>query len=69
MKRDNYYPTLGQLQYRAKKLELTIRKYKRGEEDSYMLIDIRKNAVVAPAPMTLRQVALWLNDLDNQAVN
>lgn len=69
MKRTNYYPTVGQLQYRAKKHGLTIRKFKRGEEDSYMLGDISINAVAAPAPMTLVQVELWLNDLDNQSVN
>lgn len=69
MKRTNYYPTFGQLQYRAKKHGMTIRKYRRGEEDSYMLIDISKNAIVAPAPMTLVQINLWLNDLNNQAVN
>lgn len=68
MKRTNYYPTLGQLQYRAKKHNLTIRKFKRGEIDSYKLIDDRTNTVVAPAPMTIVQVENWLNDLDNQAV-
>lgn len=63
MKRTNYCPTLGQLQYRAKKHGLTIRKFKRGEVDSYMLVEDRTNAVVAPAPMTLVQIELWLNDL------
>jgi|GEM_PF-1840918 len=69
MKRTGYYPTVGQLQYRAKKHSMTIRKFKRGEVDSYMLVEDRTNAVVAPAPMTLVQIESWLNDLDKQAVN
>ena len=69
MKRINYYPTVGQLKYRAKKHGMTIRKYRRGAEDEYMLIDIRLNVVAAPAPMTLAQIELWLDDLDNQAFN
>lgn len=58
--------TLKQLKTRAKKRGLTIRKYERGE-DSYVLVDISTNAVAVPAPtpMTLKQVELWLVDLDN----
>lgn len=58
--------TLEQLKTRAKKHDLTIRKYQRGEKDSYMLVDAVYNAVVAPAPMTIEQVEMWLDDLDNQ---
>ena len=69
MKRTNYFPTLGQLQYRAKKHGITIRKFKRGEEDSYMLIGISKDEIIALGPMTLVEIELGLNDLENQAVN
>lgn len=56
--------TLGQLKSKAKKHDMTIYKYERGE-DSYMLVDIYLNAVAAPAPMTLEEVEAWLDDLDN----
>lgn len=58
--------TISKLKTRAKKYGLAIRKYERGE-DSYMLVDIRLNAVGAPAPMTLEQVEMWLDDLNEQA--
>lgn len=57
--------TFEKLKTRAKKHGLTIRKYERGE-DSYMLVCIKTNCVVAPAPMTLEQVEMWLDDLDSQ---
>lgn len=56
--------TFEKLKTRAKKHGLSIRKYERGE-DSYMLVCIKTNCVVAPAPMTLKEVELWLVDLDN----
>ena len=55
--------TLDELKKRARKHDMEIRKYRRGE-DFYMLVDIRGNFVAAPEPMTLEQVALWLADLD-----
>ena len=55
----------NRLKRRAKKHGLTIRNYERGE-DSFMLVDVN-NTVAAPAPMTLDQVDLWLDDLDDDA--
>lgn len=57
----SYY---NKLKRRASKHGLLIRKYKRGE-DSFMLVDAWANTVAAPAPMTLDQVDLWLDDLDD----
>lgn len=57
--------TINKLKTRAKKHGLAIRKYERGE-DSYMLVDVSYNAIVAPYPMTLEQVEMWLDDLDEQ---
>ena len=56
--------TLSQLKTRAKKYGMRIRVYERGE-DSYMLVDVQTNSVVAPYPMTLEQMEQWLDDLDN----
>lgn len=55
--------TLQALKRRAEKFGMMIRKYERGE-DSYMLVDIATNAVVAPSPMTLIELSLWLGDLE-----
>lgn len=55
--------TLQKLKSRAKKFGMMIRKYERGE-DSFMLVDIVTNAAVAPAPMTLAELSLWLGDLE-----
>lgn len=69
MKQINAEPTtLNQLKTRANKHGLTIRKYERNE-DSYMLVDVSYNAIAAPAPMTLAQVELWLDDLDDLQSN
>ena len=57
--------TIEQLKRRAKKFGMTIRKYHR-REDSFMLVDVSTGGVAAPAPVTLAQVELWLDDLDNQ---
>lgn len=57
--------TLSTLKRRAKNFDMMIRKFERGE-DSYVLVDIYTNAAVAPAPMTLAEVELWLDDLDAQ---
>lgn len=40
---------------------MMIRKERNG---GYWLFDIYTNGVVAPGPMTLEEVALWLDDLD-----
>ena len=40
---------------------MMIRKERNG---GYWLLDIYTNGVVAPGPMTLEEVALWLDDLD-----
>lgn len=53
--------TLNQLKTRAKAHGLMIRKERNG---GYWLLDIYINGVVAPGPMTLEEVALWLDDLD-----
>lgn len=53
--------TLNQLKIRAKAHGLMIRKERNG---GYWLLDIYINGVVAPGPMTLEEVALWMDDLD-----
>lgn len=53
--------TETQLKTRAKAHDMMIRKERNG---GYWLLDIYINGVVAPGPMTLEEVALWLNDLD-----
>jgi len=58
--------TINKLKTRAKKYGLAIRKYERGE-DSYVLVDISYNVIAAPYPMTLEQVEMWLDDLDEQS--
>ena len=55
--------TRAQLQKRAEKYGMTIRK--RGE-DSYLLVDVYTNAVAAPEPMTLAEIEHELDDLDAQ---
>ena len=54
-----YDPTLQQLRRRASKHCLLIRKYERGE-DSWMVQDYDR-FVVSPYPLTLEQVAEWLD--------
>lgn len=53
--------TLNKLKTRAKAHGMMIRKERNG---GYWLFDIYTNCVVAPGPMTLEEVALWLDDLD-----
>lgn len=53
--------TLNKLKSRAKAHDMMIRKERNG---GYWLLDIHINGVVAPGPMTLEEVALWLDDLD-----
>lgn len=52
--------TLNQLKTRAKAHDMMIRK---DGKDGYMLTDYN-NCLMAPGPMTLEEVALWLDDLD-----
>lgn len=52
--------TETRLKTRAKAHGLTIRKDDKG---AYMLTDYN-NRLMAPGPMTLEEVALWLDDLD-----
>ena len=53
--------TLNKLKSRAKAHDMVIRKERNG---GYWLLDIYTNGVVAPGPMSLEEVALWLDDLD-----
>lgn len=53
--------TLNQLKTRAKALDLMIRKDGKG---GYLLVDPSANALAAPGPMTLEEVEMWLDDLD-----
>lgn len=53
--------TLNKLKSRAKAHNMMIGKERNG---GYWLLDIYTNGVVAPGPMTLEEVALWLDDLD-----
>ena len=53
--------TLNKLKTRAKAHDMMIRKDGKG---GYWSLDIYTNGVVAPGPMTLEEVALWLDDLD-----
>ena len=56
--------TLEQLRRRAKKHGLTIRKAERGE-DSFMLVDMKTNAVANyPTALSLAGIEDWLDDLD-----
>ncbi|MBQ4494304.1 MAG: hypothetical protein II968_00905 [Selenomonadaceae bacterium] len=57
--------TIDQLRRRAEQYDMILYKHTRGE-DSYMLLDWRLKAVIAPAPMTLAEVEQWLDDLDKQ---
>ncbi len=52
---------LNKLKARAKRHDLMSRKERDG---SYWLVDIYTNCLAAPGPMTLEDVALWLDDLD-----
>lgn len=56
---------LERLKRRAKRHGLTIRTY--CGEGFFMLVDVERNFVAAPAPMTLEQISMWLDDLDEQA--
>lgn len=53
--------TLNQLKTRAKALDLMIRKDGKG---GYLLVDPSTNALAAPGPMTIEEVEMWLDDLD-----
>ncbi len=53
--------TLNTLKTRVKVHDMMIRKDGKG---GYWLMDIYINGAVAPGPMTLEEVALWLDDLD-----
>lgn len=53
--------TLNQLKTRAKAHDLMIRKDGKG---GYVLVDIYINALAAPGPMTIEEVEMWLDDLD-----
>lgn len=52
--------TLNQLKTRAKAHDLMIRKDGKG---GYLLTDCF-NRLMAPGPMTLEEVEMWLDDLD-----
>lgn len=53
--------TFVNLKTRAKAHDLMIRKDGKG---GYLLVDPSINALVAPGPMTLEEVEMWLDDLD-----
>lgn len=53
--------TLNKLKSRAMAHDMMIRKERHG---GYWLVDIYTNGIVSPGPMTLEEVALWLDDLD-----
>lgn len=53
--------TVNQLKTRAKRHDMMIRKDGKG---GHMLTDYN-NGLMAPGPMTLEEVALWLDDLDS----
>lgn len=55
--------TLKQLKTRAKAHDLMIRKDGKG---GYLLTDLYNNGLMAPGPMTLEEVEMWLDDLDEQ---
>ena len=59
-----YKPTLADLKARAKKHGLIVRKF---DDDSYILAWRDTNSAPAdvPTPLTLEQVASWLDDLDD----
>lgn len=54
--------TENRLKTRAKRYDMMIRKDGHG---GYMLVDSRTNTLAAPGPLTLEEVALWLDDLDS----
>lgn len=54
--------TENQLKTHAKKHNMIIRK---DGHDGYLLLDGYTNVIAAPGSMTLEEVALWLDDLDN----
>ena len=56
---------MNKLNTRAKRHDMMIRKERNG---GYWLLDIYTSGVVAPGPMTLEEVALWLDDLDSAQV-
>lgn len=61
MKKDENLITETRMKTRAKNHDLMIRKDGHG---GYMLVDPDTNALAAPGPMTLEEIALWLDDLD-----
>lgn len=58
--------TRAQLERRASKHGLTIRKFERGEE-LYMLVNLEINAVIGAYPLSLEQIEQRLDELDNNA--
>ena len=58
--------TLSQLRRRIRRHNMFIGIYERGD-DSYILFDIYTGEVAAPYPMTIKQIELWLDELDKKA--
>ena len=57
--------TLRQLKKRALKRDMLIRKLVRGDEDSYCVVDMRKNVAVSyPYEMSLAGIEQWLDELE-----
>ena len=58
---------LVQLKTRAFKHGLAIRKLRRGDEDSYCVVDMRTNAVVSyPTEMPLAAIEQWLDEMNDE---
>lgn len=65
-----YYQSfkLAQLKTRAYKHGLAIRKLKRGDDDSYCVVDMRRNVTVScPTEMPLAGIAQWLDAYEAEA--
>lgn len=59
---------LAQLRIRASQHGLGIRKLKRGDDDSYCVVDMRRNAVVSySTEMPLAAIEQWLDDYEAEA--
>lgn len=55
---------IQKLRRKARQHGLLINKDRRLPYDGYWLVSSGTNTVAAPGPMTLEQVALWLDDLE-----
>lgn len=55
---------IQKLRQKARRHGLLINKDRRLPYDGYYLVSSDTNTVVAPGPMTLEQVELWLTDLE-----